>query len=273
MILGLRPFERPAVRQSEPRPWIPDGTLLLRNALDRYGKARSPDEWTGEEISARRDIFSEPQAPVDRTIGRLERSLREGAGESILSHADAMAKWEKEKDSLFMEWRAEAAARDRWFDAFSKFRQILYTGQVKHGLLAETDGGIIGFRPKFWASDKNAHRAMETGQGSIEGENGGCVEGFILVIKKSLESAIAGKVADTGRPTLKHEIKSAYMALAADGKIDFDAAKKRMYRPVRDRVKIDLGKPKQVAGLGDEAIRTHAGPLFDKDKAERSRPA
>ena len=70
-----------------------------------------------------------------------------------------------------------------------------------------------------------------------------------------------------GRPSYKANIVAAYRALAADGTVDFNAPKSKMYPLVRDRVKQDLNKLNLDKGLSAEAIRTAAGPLFDLDKA------
>ena len=80
---------------------------------------------------------------------------------------------------------------------------------------------------------------------------------------------IADDMNSVGRPTLKPEIEAAYQDLLDAGEIDFDAPKKRLYEPIREKVRGDKSNP-NLYGLGDEAIRKVISPLFDADKNKRS---
>ena len=84
---------------------------------------------------------------------------------------------------------------------------------------------------------------------------------------------LAGKAdrpREAGRPSLKLEIEAAYQDLHDAGEIDFNAPKKRLYEPIREKVRERKGAPGLQQGLGDEAIRQFIHPLFEADKNKRS---
>ena len=84
---------------------------------------------------------------------------------------------------------------------------------------------------------------------------------------------LAGKAdrpREAGRPSLKLEIEAAYQDLHDAGEIDFNAPKKRLYEPIRGKVRERKGAPGLQQGLGDEAIRQFIHPLFEADKNKRS---
>lgn len=71
-----------------------------------------------------------------------------------------------------------------------------------------------------------------------------------------------------GRPSFRAEITDAYLALEKEAKVNFDVPKHALYKPIREKVREALGKPRLSQGLGDEVIRDTIAPLFEAGKAK-----
>ena len=159
--------------------------------MDRFGKAHFPDEWTGEEISARGITFGEPQPPMGLEPGPLlsGKMLINWDGKTEFMDSDAaMARWEDEKESLFREWKAEPAAWGRWDKAFSEFRQFLYSGEIKHRLKSDDSGELLQLEKNMWGT-RASYDVLETGRSAILTPRG-TVKGVVVVFVESLERAI-----------------------------------------------------------------------------------
>ncbi len=85
----LWPFTWPERKNTSSRAFIPTGYLLLRKAIEHYGKIAFVDEWTGREQDARPQQFGPPEQPKeDRQTGKAHYIGRDGTRATLdLPHA------------------------------------------------------------------------------------------------------------------------------------------------------------------------------------------
>jgi hypothetical protein len=72
-----------------------------------------------------------------------------------------------------------------------------------------------------------------------------------------------------GRPSRAEEIRTAYMALKHEGKINFALSLRANVPTIRQAVHARSGNPPNENGLGDEAIRRAVGEQFRLDQEAR----
>ena len=112
-------------------------------------------------------------------------------------------------------------------------------------------------------------RELEEVYGQIFAEDGSPIDPDEVVYKSPLYQTEQDEdqlPRPSGRPSLGLEIEAAYKELRGTAEIDFDAPKKRLYEPIREKVREHKRDPSLKKGLQDEAIRKVISPLFEVDK-------
>lgn len=211
--ISAPPYTRPTARPSLSRPWTPEGQLLLREALERFGGRKFGKDWTGEEAWARHGSFGPPQPPSEpegsfdgpsrtknsegRVIEKPVRYIVEG--ESILlPYDEAVRRFEAEKDELTRLWQEEMEAARRYRKAWSQFRQVLHSERVS-GFVLSKSGSMHPIRAYQWAADdawnmlKNGRTKVVVGGGYSTSE----AEGWVIISESDLESYFKPGQSDT----------------------------------------------------------------------------
>ena len=202
--LSATPYTRPMARLPLSRPWTPVGQLLLPEALERFGKWRFGEEWTGEELSARRDKFGPPQPPSEPEGGELLRVKKaDGGVEEInspvryvvdgrlvfLPYTEAVRRFEAEKDDLYRLWQEEAKASQRFVKAWYQFRQVLHSGRVSGAVIGK-HGITAPIQTYQWAAD-DTEKMLLTGRTKVaHGDlyTIDTIEGVIIISESELET-------------------------------------------------------------------------------------
>lgn len=144
--------------------FVPSSHLRLVDALDEYGWAKV-DGWTGKEAEARRTNtppdppwlwnIASPTTPTYFTFDDHDEVTE-------ASQEDAEVWWAQILPVLEKEAAAENAARDRWYECWSLFRDALAGGELRAEILA-TNGNFYDVPERIWRSDE-APKALNSGR-------------------------------------------------------------------------------------------------------------
>lgn len=155
--------------------WRPADHILLSEAVDIVGRATFGEEWTGEELKARRlstfhspppqqtedpGPFQDPSpstiylAGIQRISARGGWSVITAKGTRDLDSEDkAVALWKQEEPKLLEMWREEEAARGRHDAIVPKLRTVLNAGTL-HAWAHTTKSGYLTEIPlHMWGRD------------------------------------------------------------------------------------------------------------------------
>lgn len=190
---------KPALR----RPWTPEGLLFLPEALILLGKSRFGDDWTGEELSARRGAGEPPQPPAEpkadeplkvrqpdgttRAVDRPVRWVVNGEAQ-IIPYAEALQIYENEKDELLERWRGRCEAYDRFQETWNELRQVLFSKRIT-AVVLDKHGFITQVPTHEWSSAE-AMKLLESGKASFSVGDSyfpNVVSGGVLVIENDLK--------------------------------------------------------------------------------------
>lgn len=177
------PYTRKIAEPQPQRPWTPEGQLLLREALDLFGKAFLKDAWTGEEVTARSISFHAPEPPPAHwSRARVADANSESAGlqsnripyvvdgrKVLMPYKEALARFEAEKVELMRLWREEEEAFRRYCSMVNKFRKTLYAGHVPARILQKS-GQTRAVPVAQWGSD-DVDRVFWTGVSKFISDN------------------------------------------------------------------------------------------------------
>lgn len=186
----LRPYFRP--RRNLPKaPWLPSGFILVRDALDRLGRARHGSNWTGDEIYARKINFGPSIPPIRPGWSDSAHTILPWEPWRSLPYSEAVVEWEREKDSLENERQDEPKKRERFEDIFGELRNALCRGWLSNAVY--TDSGRKHKGPTdFWGSPA-AEQVLKNGRTKIVSEYGQTLTGWVVVTEVHIQQLIDGK--------------------------------------------------------------------------------
>lgn len=251
VVLRATPYTRLLVQPEPVRPWLPEGQLLLRDAIHLLGQATFGDVWTGEELHARYGAFGPPRPPrepesrgplsvklVDGTQHQIENPVRyvvDGRLE-FLPYEDALQRFEDEKDELFGLWQEEKDAFHRYVDTCDENRRVLHAGRVSANILTKA-GHAVPVPTRIW-SGRYASKVLNTGLAKFDDSRSYTTiteDGIVMVPERELEMYLKGFRAEDDATTTA-PIESAVAKAAAKPPEETQYALKKGRRWSADQV-------------------------------------
>jgi hypothetical protein len=148
--------------------YIPDGHLLIPDALDRLGRDLFQSRWTGEERKARNGLISKDRWLEIKDLPPARGSGASGGGKWARSTEAPVSKPAADvsndpSDPLYQE---EYEAMVRRQTAQGHFRHLLEVGQLRAVILDPWTGQLHRTSTSFWRRH-DAGRMIERGQAPI----------------------------------------------------------------------------------------------------------